>query len=87
VFHQYTIRSQKRDELASFLNQKEIGTGIHYPIPIHKQPLYQELGYADVLPESEKASLEVLSLPVHPQLSESEIDIIIDSVKEWSDEK
>jgi perosamine synthetase len=87
VFHQYTIRSQKRDELASFLNQKEIGTGIHYPIPIHKQPLYQELGYADVLPESEKASLEVLSLPVHPQLSESEIDIIIDSIKEWSDEK
>ena len=43
VFHQYTIRAEKREELAAFLKEKEIGTGIHYPIPIHKQPYYMEL--------------------------------------------
>ncbi len=87
VFHQYTIRTQERDKLAEYLNHNGIGTGIHYPIPIHKQPLYQELGYADELPESEKASAEVLSLPVHPQLNESEIDIIINTIRQWSEEK
>ena len=86
VFHQYTIRTQERDKLSEYLNQNGIGTGIHYPIPIHKQPLYQELGYTDELPESEKASAEVLSLPVHPQLNENEIDTIINTVKQWSEE-
>lgn len=84
VFHQYTIRTEKRDELAAYLNSKGIGTGIHYPIPIHRQPYYQELGYTDSMPISEKASREVLSLPVHPQLAEGDLDLIINTIKEWS---
>ncbi|WP_406657754.1 DegT/DnrJ/EryC1/StrS family aminotransferase [Methanolobus sp. ZRKC2] len=84
VFHQYTIRIQNRDELASFLKEKGIGTGIHYPIPIHMQPYYQELGYTDKLPVAEELSEEVLSLPVHPQVLGEEINFIIDSLKEWS---
>lgn len=84
VFHQYTIRTEKRDELAAYLNSKGIGTGIHYPIPIHRQPYYQELGYTDSMPISEKASREVLSLPVHPQLAEGDLDLIISTIKEWS---
>ncbi|MDW7732240.1 MAG: DegT/DnrJ/EryC1/StrS family aminotransferase [Methanolobus sp.] len=87
VFHQYTIRTQNRDELASFLREKGIGTGIHYPIPIHMQPYYQELGYAEKLPVSEKMSREVLSLPVHPQVTEEEINFIINSIREWSGNK
>ncbi|MDN5310226.1 MAG: perosamine synthetase [Methanolobus sp.] len=84
VFHQYTIRTEKRDDLAAYLNSKGVGTGIHYPIPIHRQPYYQELGYTDSMPISEKASREVLSLPVHPQLAEEDLDLIINTIKEWS---
>jgi dTDP-4-amino-4,6-dideoxygalactose transaminase len=87
VFHQYTVRTTRRDDLAAYLNDKGIGTGIHYPIPIHRQPYYQELGYTDSMPISEKASREVLSLPVHPQLAEEDISHIISSIKEWSDNR
>ena len=83
VFHQYTVRTEKRDELAAFLREKEIGTGIHYPMPIHKQPLYLELGYEDRLPVSEKAAEEVLSLPVHPGVTETDMQQIIAAVKEF----
>ncbi|AKB30457.1 UDP-4-amino-4-deoxy-L-arabinose--oxoglutarate aminotransferase [Methanosarcina siciliae T4/M] len=77
VFHQYTIRANRRDELAAFLKEKGIGTGIHYPIPIHKQPYYTELGYRDSLPVSEKAADDVISLPVHPALSGDDVQRIV----------
>ena len=80
VFHQYTIRINNRDEAAQKLRDKGIGVGVHYPIPIHKQPLYQELGYDDSLPNSEIASQEVLSLPVHPSLSRVDLDSIVEAV-------
>lgn len=83
VFHQYTIRAKQRDKLADFLKEKGIGTGVHYPIPIHKQPYYKELGYRDSLPVSEKAAEEVLSLPVHPALSRDDVQKIIEEVKEF----
>jgi perosamine synthetase len=83
VFHQYTIRAKKRDELADFLKEKGIGTGVHYPIPIHKQPYYMELGYRDSLPISEKAAEEVLSLPVHPALSGDDVQKIVKETREF----
>ncbi len=83
VFHQYTIRAERRDELADYLKEREIGTGIHYPIPIHKQPYYMELGYKDSLPISEKAAKEVLSLPVHPALSRDDVQKVAREVKEF----
>lgn len=83
VFHQYTIRAQNRDKLADFLKEKGIGTGVHYPIPIHKQPYYMELGYKDSLPISDKAAEEVLSLPVHPALSRDDVLKVIKEVKEF----
>lgn len=76
VYHQYTIRCRSRDQLAEYLSLHGIGTGIHYPLPVHKQPLYQKLGYRARLPEAERACKEVLSLPVHPSLSESELKYI-----------
>ncbi len=81
VFHQYTIRARKRDELAGILNNNGIGTGIYYPAPVHKQPFYQELGYVDSLPESENAAYEVISLPVHPSVTQDELDHIIEVIK------
>lgn len=83
VFHQYTIRANRRDELAAFLKEKGIGTGIHYPIPIHKQPYYMELGYRDSLPASEKAADEVLSLPVHPAVSGDDVQRIVKEIREF----
>jgi len=83
VFHQYTIRAKNRDQLAAFLKKKEIDTGIHYPIPIHKQPFYRDLGYKDSLPVSEKTVEEVLSLPVHPGLSRDNLQKIVEVSREF----
>jgi len=81
VFHQYTIRvSGDRQALQDHLSEYSVGTAIHYPHPIHHQPLYRSLGYDDVLPEAEAASREVLSLPVHPALSQSDLDRIVGAV-------
>lgn len=77
VFHQYTIRVPRdRDAFAKALNERGIGTGIHYPMPIHRQPYYQELGFNISLPVAEEAARQVLSLPVHPALSEDDLATI-----------
>jgi len=81
VYHQYTVRITddlpfERDDVAAFLNENGVGTGIYYPIPIHKQPYYKEIGYDDSFPVSEKVSEQVLSLPVHPGVSEPELEHI-----------
>jgi perosamine synthetase len=83
VFHQYTIRAKNRDKFAAFLKKKEIDTGIYYPIPIHRQPFYRDLGYKDFLPVSEKTVEEVLSLPVHPGLSRDDLQKIVEASKEF----
>jgi dTDP-4-amino-4,6-dideoxygalactose transaminase/acetyltransferase-like isoleucine patch superfamily enzyme len=87
VFHQFTVRvtgrfGMSRDELASALKERGIMTGIHYPIPIHKQPLYQRLGYDGSFPVSEQVSRETLSLPVHPGLSDQDLNYIVRSIRE-----
>jgi len=81
VFHQYTIRVQDRDGLVKTLSENGVGTGIYYPVPTHKQPFYQELGYNDPLPVSERVASEVVSLPVHPSVIQAELDHIIDVIK------
>lgn len=81
VFHLYVIRASKRDELQKYLKEKEISTIVHYPIPIHLQPCYKELGYKKGdFPEAEKASREILSLPIFPELKEEEIKYISQSI-------
>lgn len=87
VFHQYTIRvaNGKRDELRDFLNNEGIGTGVHYPIPIYKQKLYQDLGFTANCPEAEKAASEVLSIPVNPALSAEDLGTIVSVLEDASD--
>lgn len=87
VFHQYTIRVKngKRDELREFLNNEGIGTGIHYPKPIYKQKLYENLGYTANCVEAEKAATEVLSIPVNPALSAEDLGMIISVLEDASD--
>lgn len=81
VFHQYTVRiPHDRDGAMARLRERGVGTGIHYPTPVHHQPLYRDLGYTDRLPHAEQASREVLCLPVHPGLSETDLATIIHEV-------
>ena len=85
VFHQFTIRvaedfSISRDELRERLKDRGIMTGIYYPLPIHKQPLYLRDGLDDHLPISEKVASEVLSLPVHPLLAVEELRYIVNAI-------
>ena len=88
VFHQYTIRVSdgRRDLLMEKLNQNGIGTGIHYPKPIYAQKLYQNMGYQNHCFEAERASSEVLSLPVHPLLAVEELEKIVIALKDASEQ-
>jgi len=84
VFHQYVIRSQRRDELRAFLKSREIATEVYYPIPLHLQPVFSYLGYKEGdLPEAERASKEVLALPMFPELTQEEIKRVVDTIAEF----
>jgi dTDP-4-amino-4,6-dideoxygalactose transaminase len=74
VYNQYTVRAERRDELRAHLQEQGIGSGVYYPVPLHLQPCFAELGgRAGQLPESERACREVLSLPVFPELGEERL--------------
>jgi dTDP-4-amino-4,6-dideoxygalactose transaminase len=82
VFHQYTIRVSggRRDALVEGLQERGIGCGVYYPVPVHRQRIYD--GVACACPEAERASEEVLSLPVHPALSQLDLEQIVGAVNE-----
>ncbi len=83
VFHQYTIRIlDKRDTLAEGLRQRGVATSIYYPVPIHQQTFYRQLGYDGHFPIAEQMSREVLSLPVHPALTPQDLDTIVQAVND-----
>jgi len=83
VYAQYTIRLPGRDKVANKLKAKGIPTAVYYPKCLHEQPVFSRLGYKwGDFPESEKASREVLSLPMHPFLTEKEQDFIVESLKD-----
>lgn len=83
VFHQYTVRIKgDRDAAMKQLRDKGIGAEIYYPLPVHKQPVYRDLGYRDHLAVAERASQEVLSLPVHPSLTHEDLDRIVEAMIE-----
>jgi perosamine synthetase len=83
VYHQYTLRvpEGRRDSLRTHLQEKGVGSEVYYPVPVHKQTFYvEELGYDLSLPVAEQAALEVLSLPVHPALSQADLEVIVSNV-------
>ena len=82
IFNQYTIRAERRDELQAFLKQKGIGTSVYYPLPLHLQPCFAYRGYSQgQFPESERAAKEVLSLPIFPELTSSQLDEVVGTVR------
>ena len=84
VFHQYVIRAQRRDELHKFLAERKIGSEIYYPLPLHLQPVFSYLGLkAGDLPVCEQAALEVLALPMFPELTEAEIRLVVENITDF----
>lgn len=89
VFHQYTVRvtpdfKGDRDSLVAFLKENGINCGVYYPKPLHLHPHFMKMGYKEGdFPVAEKMSKEVLSLPVHPSLTQEDIDMIISKIREY----
>ena len=86
MYHQYVIRTPVREALQRHLASHEIETGIHYPVPIHRQPAWRDaFGEAPRLPQAELAADEILSLPVHPDLTDAEVEHVAESVAGFFD--
>jgi len=84
VYHQFVIRHAQRDSLREYLKENGISTLIHYPVPVHFQPAYADLGYtAGSLPSTERASREVLSLPLYPELTEEKVVRICQTILDF----
>lgn len=82
VYHQFVCRHPRRDALTEALRERGVGTGLHYPRPLHRQPVYASLGYAEgSLPVAEAAAREVFSLPMFPELSDAEVAYVIETVR------
>jgi dTDP-4-amino-4,6-dideoxygalactose transaminase len=81
VFHQYTIRVSEREKLQAFLKEQGIETMVYYPLPLHVQPVFKELGYKEGdFPISEKAAKEVISLPMFPELKNEQIEYVVENI-------
>ena len=83
VFHQYVVRSNRRDDLRAYLQDKDVGTLIHYPVPVHLQPAYARFAAQAALPETEAAAREVLSLPLYPEIPDADLDRTADALCAW----
>ncbi|MBS2037770.1 DegT/DnrJ/EryC1/StrS family aminotransferase [bacterium] len=84
VFHQYTLRTTRRDEMMTYLNEKGVGAIIYYPLALHLQQVYAAMGHKlGDFPVTEKAQDEVLSLPMYPELNEGQIEQVVQTVKDF----
>jgi dTDP-4-amino-4,6-dideoxygalactose transaminase len=82
VWHQYVVRVTARDAVLADLNRAGIGAGVHYPVPLHLQPAYRDLGYAPgALPVTEAVAATCLSLPLYPEMTDAQQDRVVDAVR------
>lgn len=83
IYYLYVIKAPRREELINFLKESGVGSAVHYPLPIHLQPPYKNLGYEGKLPVTEKIAKEILSLPIYPGLKDEEVNKVCSKVKEF----
>jgi dTDP-4-amino-4,6-dideoxygalactose transaminase len=84
IFHQYTLRVSRRDELLEHLKRRGIGCAVYYPLALHLQPCFAHLGYRPgSLPVTEAAMAEVISLPVYPELTEAQLETVAGAVADF----
>ncbi len=85
VYHLYVVRTEHREELMAFLKEQGIGTGIHYPIPLHLQKAYHALGYSSSdFPATERVANEIVSLPMYPQLTAAQQARVVEQVVQFA---
>ena len=88
VWHLYVIQTTRRDELKGYLAERGIATGIHYPLPIHLQPAYSDLGYKrGDFPVAEECAQQYLSLPMYAELTDAAIEYVADAVRQFCVER
>jgi dTDP-4-amino-4,6-dideoxygalactose transaminase len=87
-FHLFVARSKKRDQLQSFLRERGIDTGIHYPVPLHLTAAYQNLGYPSrgSFPVAESLAGEILSLPMYAELSDEQVEYLLSALQEFNEQ-
>ncbi len=84
TYHQYVVRVNNRNDLQTYLKEKGVSTAIYYPLPLHLQKCFAYLGYTEGdFPESEKATREVLALPIYPELTAEQQDYIVSTIQEF----
>ncbi len=88
VYHLFVVEVPERDKLRAYLEQKEIGTGLHYPIPLHLQPCFASLGYKEgAFPRAEKSAKQIVSLPMYPELQKEQMEFVAESIQQFYEGK
>ena len=84
IFNQYTLRAERRDELKQRLGERAIGCSVYYPVPLHLQECFQELGYKEGdFPHAERACREVISLPIYPELTGEQQQRVVEEIVDF----
>jgi dTDP-4-amino-4,6-dideoxygalactose transaminase len=84
IFNQYVLRVERRDALRAYLADRQIGTEIYYPVPLHLQKCFEYLGYArGDFPHSERAAEQTLALPIYPELTEAQLATVVAAVSQF----
>ncbi|MCJ7664763.1 MAG: DegT/DnrJ/EryC1/StrS family aminotransferase, partial [Desulfobacterales bacterium] len=84
IYNQYVVRVPQRDELREFLTQEGIGTDVYYPLPLHLQECYRDLGHKEGdFPHAEKAARDTLALPIYPELTREQQEYVVSKVAEF----
>jgi dTDP-4-amino-4,6-dideoxygalactose transaminase len=84
IFNQYVVRAERRDALKALMAERGIGTEIYYPVPLHLQTCFAYLGYRPGdFPESERAALDTLALPVYPELNPAQLQHVVTVIRDF----